>query len=165
MVVFRGETTEPFKNDMNVYGPGNFWDDLDSGDERSEDIKIAKYSPDSLYVLMLVEKDHSRDIEGDDVIGAWKTVLHVVWTSRMVALRAAALTGNANWPPTEQEKDEVAKIIGDTMLGLASVYMEFPKGNDDWVGRPQRLSIAPNQLKDLEFVGDGGHYKIRFKVQ
>ena len=45
------------------------------------------------------------------------------------------------------------------MEGLASIYMEFPKGNDDLIGAPKRVKIAPGQLVNIDFKGDGGHYQ------
>jgi hypothetical protein len=51
------------------------------------------------------------------------------------------------------------------MLGLASVYMELPKGNDDPIGNPQQVVITPaNTTPLLHFHGAGGYYRIRFKV-
>ena len=46
------------------------------------------------------------------------------------------------------------------MKGLASIYMAFPKGNDDVIA-VKRVAAGPS---NVFFAGDGGKYKITFKV-
>src|SRR5262245_32229588 len=122
------------------------------------------FRPDAVYVVMLVEEDNSRDISGAAVLGAWKSQTALTWKAVMLSQKTAALSGAGKWPPSEQQKTAAAQAIADTMQGLASFYMEVPKGNDDPIGAPQRVAIQPGQTPILDFKGDGGHYKIRFKV-
>ncbi|MBI5903803.1 MAG: hypothetical protein HZB84_10025 [Deltaproteobacteria bacterium] len=156
IVVFRGNTTPPFSSNVAVHGPGDFWDDFDSGDEWSQDIPVAKFYPSSVYVVMLVEEDVNRDISGSDVIGAWKSQTDLTWKSIMLSMGGGSLTAG--------QKASAAQGIANTMMGLSSIYMEFPKGNDDIIGAPKQIVIQEGQKPVVEFKGDGGHYKIRFKV-
>jgi hypothetical protein len=43
--------------------------------------------------------------------------------------------------------------------------MEFPKGNDDPLGGPQRIKLNPGQVQSYFFAtGDDGLYMVNFKV-
>ena len=159
MVVFRGHTTAPFASNVASWGPGEFWDDFDTGEDWSQDIAIAKWRKDAVYVVMLVEEDNNKDISGAAVLGAWKAQTALTWKAQMLTL-----LGGGPGPATEAQKQVAADAIKSVMQGLSSLYMEFPKGNDDIVGAPKRLKISPGQLPTIDFVGDGGHYRIRFKV-
>jgi len=109
---------------------------------------------------MLVEEDNARDISGAEVIGAWKSQLGLVWRGAMLSLAF----GNS-LPPSPAAAAAAAQNIAQAMLGLASVYMELPKGNDDPIGNPQQVVITPaNTTPLLHFHGAGRYYRIRFKV-
>ncbi|HEY7031068.1 MAG TPA: hypothetical protein VH482_07075 [Thermomicrobiales bacterium] len=158
-VTFRGNTTKPFDSNLGVRGPGTLWTDFDSGNVELSDVTIATYRPDAVYVVMLVERDDDRDIDGDEVLGAWRAQTHAVWVASMLSL-----LGLSPGPATESQRAVAAQNIVNAMLGLASIYLNFPKGNDDVIDVPKRIRIAPGQNVLEEFSGDGGHYRIRFKV-
>jgi hypothetical protein len=146
MVVFRGNTTAPFESNVGVHAPG-IWRDFDTGEVENNDRTIAKFVPGAVYVVMLVEEDNDRDIAGG-VIDMWKAQLALTWTAQMIA---GASPANA------------AQAIGTHMKGLASVFMEFPYGNDDILGI-KRVSAAPGMPQERTFKWDGSHYIITFKV-
>lgn len=168
MIIFRGDPKPPFSSNLGVHGPGNFWSNLDSGDLREskllrffdpDAIPIAQYFSDAVYVIMLVEEDASKDISGSEVIGAWKTVCGAAWKGALLGLR---LSGN--WPPSAAQLSTAASNVGHAMLGLASIYMEFPKGDDDVIGKPQQIVISPGKTPTHHFKGDGGYYRVRFNI-
>jgi len=159
VITFRGNTTAPFASNVGVRGPGTLWTDFDSGNLESTDVTIATFRADAVYVVMLVERDNDRDISGDEVIGAWRSQLDAAWKLTMFSLLGANPA-----PASESQRAVAAQTIVNAMLGLASIYMEFPKGNDDVIDVPKRVRIAPGQLVKHEFYGDGGHYRIAFKV-
>ena len=160
VVVFRGDPKAPFGSNVGVHGPGSVWSDFDTTEFEGTDVPIAKFFPDPVYVVMLVEEDNARDISGAEVIGAWKSQLGLVWRGAMLSLAF----GNS-LPPSPAAAAAAAQNIAQAMLGLASVYMELPKGNDDPIGNPQQVVITPaNTTPLLHFHGAGGYYRIRFKV-
>jgi hypothetical protein len=159
VVTFRGNTTKPFDSNVGVHGPGSLWTDFDSGDLEGTDVTIAMFRSDAVYVVMLVEQDNGTDISGADVVGAFKAQCDLTWKAQMLAL----LGGGAG-PANEAQRAAAAQAIANTMLGLTSIYKNFPFGNDDVVDVPKRIAIKPGQLVKQEFYGDGGHYRIAFKV-
>lgn len=170
IIIFRGDPKPPFGSNVGVHGPGwNFnegeftpglnWMDFDSGELWNPDVPIAMYFPDAVYMIMLVEEDNSRDISGAEILGAWRSQCGLVWRGALLPLQ---LSGQLPAPPAKLTT--AAQTVGQTMLGLASLYMEFPKGNDDVIGKPQQVVISPGQTPTLHFKGDGGYYRIRFKI-
>jgi len=159
MVVFRGNTIAPFDSNVAVYGPGNFWDDFDTGEDWAQDIPIAKYRTDAVYVVMVVEKDNDRDVNGPQVVGAYKAATSLTWKAQMLSL-----LGGGSGPATESQRATAANAIINTLQGLSSVYMEFPKGNDEIIGKPQRIKVPPTGGASYFFIGDGGFYQVNFKV-
>jgi hypothetical protein len=120
---------------------------------------IADFRSDAVYAVMLVEEDNSRDI-GAEVLGARKAQTALTWKTTMLAM-----LGGRPGPATEAQRASAFQGLSSTMEGLASIYMEFPTGNDDLIGAPKRVKIAPGQLVNIDFKGvDGGHYQVRFKV-
>ena len=159
LIVFRGDTIAPFNSNVKVFGPGDFWDDFDAGESRGQDIYVASYRSDSVYVVMLVERDDSKDIDSE-VLGAYRTATGLVWKSQMLSL----LAGGAG-PASDNQRTAAANAISGTMSGLASIYMEFPKGNDDPLGGPQRINLKPGHVQSYLFAtGDDGLYMVNFKV-
>ncbi|WP_435591939.1 hypothetical protein [Nocardia sp. bgisy118] len=159
MLLFRGSIPTGIglasQTEFTVTGPGGFWDEMDDGDRRSRDVPVADYDPRSLYVVQLVEKDNGRDVD-DDVIAAYRTALNGAWS--------AALTRTAGQPANERAA-VLADTVSDTLRGLHTIYMEFPKGNDDPIGRPQRLTFPNAQATPvLEFSGAAGRYRVTFKL-
>jgi hypothetical protein len=108
---------------------------------------------------MLVEQDNATDISGAEVISAWRAQLALVWQAQMFAL----LAGGAG-PATEAQRAAAGQAMVNAMQGLASLYMEFPKGNDDLIDAPKRVKVFPDQFTARNFYGDGGHYTVRFKI-
>ena len=146
MVVFRGNTTLPFNSNLGVQAPA-FWRDFDEGETSNTDRVIATFVPGAVYVVMLVEEDNDRDIAGD-VIDFWRSQTDLTWKAQMIAGAKPA---------------DAAQAIKTTMSGLASVFMEFPKGNDDVI-EVGRIIAAPGVPTTRHFKGDGADYEITFKV-
>ncbi len=159
LVIFRGNTTGNFDNNVGVHGPGGFWDDFDTGEVRNLDKAIAQYFPDSVYVTMLIEEDNDRDISGAEVIGAWKAQAALTWNATMLSFQQAGM-----FPLSTQRKAYAARKVGDALKGLASIYTNFPFGNDERIDQPKQIVISPGQTPVIAFNGDGGRYKVRFKI-
>lgn len=159
LVIFRGNTTGDFDSNVGVHGPGVAWGDFDSGEVRGNDVVIAQYFPGSVYVSMLIEKDDGRDISGAEVLGAWKAQTALTWKATMFAFQQAGM-----FPLSAQRKADAARKVGDAMKGLASIYTNFPFGNDDRIDQPKQIVIQPGQKPVIAFNGDGGRYKVRFKI-
>jgi hypothetical protein len=161
LVVFRGDPKPPFNSNLGVHGPGQPWSDFDTGELDPTDVSIAKFFPDAVYVVMLVEEDDGRDLSGSDIIDNWKLKCGIAWRNAMLSIAAGG-----HLPPTPALAAAAAQSVGDAMRELAKTDMEFPTGNDDPIGSPQQVVIAPGQTPTLVFKsGDGGVYRIRFKVQ
>jgi len=161
MIAFRGNTTPPFDSNVAVKGPGNFWDDFDTGEPWNQDIPIAMYRPDAVYVVMLVEQDSGRDI-GDKSLGLWKTITDGDWKGTMISQLAA------NLPPNQEPQMTAAAVsMINAFKGAADATIRAPKDPDDTLGAPQRLIVSPGNPRTLEFKEKGGtgHYRVRFKVQ
>jgi hypothetical protein len=160
MMIFRGNTTSPYDSNVGVIGPGNFWDDLDAGEVRKRDIEIAKYRPDAVYVVQLIERDSGRDIDAT-ALGLWRMWADVAWKAAMASQAFAGLpTGG------EAQRQAGAHAVAQSFLGSASATIRAPYDPDDLIDAPKRLVVAPGEPSWLEFKekdGDG-HYKILFKV-
>jgi len=159
IITFRGRTTAPFNSNVGVKLLGSYT----TGSKSTTDRVIAMFQSDAVYVVMLVEKDHDRDIAGDEVLGIWRSQTDLVWKATMLSQLSSG-----NWPPSEAQKNAAAQAIGNTMNGLASIYMSFPKGDDDIIDSPKRLKISSGEKPVLHFVSppskEDAHYDITFKV-
>ena len=160
VVAFRGNTTAPFQSNVRMHGPGTYWDDFDHGETQTRDVSIAQSGEDRAIVVMLVEEDNARDLSSSKVKSAWRTAADVVWKAQMLSVFAATLGA----PPTEAHTREAATAVGEAMEGLSLFLMSFPIGNDDLIGRPQQVVVDSGSIATQEFVGDGGRYRVRFKI-
>jgi hypothetical protein len=151
LITFRGNTTTPFASNVAVAGPGNFWDDFDAGEERDQDIPVAMFRPDAVYVVMLMDQDSGRDVAGDR-LALWKKETDLVWKSMM---GAGAST------------DAAAEQIKNAFKALTGTPFGIPFDPDDKMGEAQRLLIAPGQTPTLHFneMDGEGRYKVRFKIK
>jgi hypothetical protein len=143
LMIFRGETIKPFNSNVGVHGPEGFWGDFDTGQLRNTDVAVAKFFSTSAYVVMLVEEDHARDISGAEVLGEWRFQCGATWRAAMISLGTPVLVGQ---PASPAQVAAACKDVGNTMQGLCSIYMSFPKGDDDAIGAPQQVKIAPGQM-------------------
>lgn len=160
MLLFRGEIpTGPglaSRTEFTVTGPGAFWDEMDDGDRRTRDVRIATYGAPAVYVVQPIERDNGRDL-GSSEAAAYRSALDLAWTGAL-----ARTIGQ----PSAQRRDSLARYVSDALQGLNTIYMGVPKlGNDDPIGRPQRLSLPTRQSTAvLHFRGADGHYRVTFKV-
>ncbi|MGW6424881.1 hypothetical protein ACWF82_19580 [Nocardia sp. NPDC055053] len=139
-----------------VRGPGDYWNNFTNGDTRNRDIAIAAYEPESLYIVSLIEEDADRDVDGDTE-SAYRSVLDAAWTAAL-----ARTVGQSN----SHRVEVLASAITEAFHGLNGKFMDVPFGDDDWLGRPQRLVLPPNSLQAvMNFKGDGGRYQATFKVE
>jgi hypothetical protein len=143
------------QTEFTVHGGYDFWTNFETGETHRGDVVIAAHDPKSLYIVQLIEKDNGRDVV-DGVRRLYKQILEGQWAlvlSRTIAqpdaVRAAIGT----------------RVISETLRGLNDNAMEFPTGNDDEIGAPQRLSLqASNPAAVVNFAGDGGRYRATIKV-
>ena len=162
LIMFTGITRPPFNSELNSIGPSSAWQDFDTGQARNLDVGVAITDPDAVYVAMLVEEDASKDVAGDAVIGAWRTQTDLVWRSIMLGSLAG---GN----PTTSEASKKMGFAGirNALNGLASIYMEFPKGDDDVIGT-ERVTITEfGQSQTVRFRSpsdqEDATYHVTFK--
>jgi hypothetical protein len=160
IVIFRGECVPPFASNVGVIGPGPHWTNMSTDDFRGADVGLAAATPNSVYAVMLVDEDSSRDISGDAVIGAWRAQTALVWKSVMLGRVAGKL-------PTSNEAGRAAGFaaIQSTMQGLSSLYMEFPKGDDDVLGVKRVTITAPGSTQKIRFRSNAedATYDVTFK--
>lgn len=159
LVVFRGSTVAPFDSQLGSIGPGSPWSDISSGDHRTTDVDIAATSADSVYAVMMVDKDSSKDIDGSAVVGAWNMQTALTWKSIMLSHVVAGTPTNSS----------VAKNAGfagikNTLNGLASIYMEFPKGDDDVIDVKRVTISTVGQKEEIEFFSPSSEEDARYKV-
>lgn len=160
LAVFRGNATAPFDSNLVSIGPGTAWADFDTGETHTADVTIAKTRPDAVYAIMMIEKDKGKDISGDEVLGVWKAQTGLAWKTTMLSFAVAG-------QPTNSATAKTAgfNAVKTAMTGLASLYMSFPKGDDDLI-RVRRVNIvSPGQTETLRFRSDAedATYDVTFK--
>jgi hypothetical protein len=165
LIVFRGRTNAPFDSNVATTGPGSeaFWGDFDDGEVRNTDRTIANFQADAVYAVMMVDKDDGKDIAGDEVLGLWRAQSDLAWKAQMFAqLQAGHATSSA------AAKQAGFNAVKNVFLGLASIDMDFPKGNDDRLGPVKRLTITPSTRPEVTFFSpeseEDAKYSVRFKV-
>lgn len=160
LLVFRGSTQPPFHNSMSVIHPSAF-NDFDDGESRGNDIQIGRYFDTSEYVVALLERDADNDFldNGAEYIDLVRAQANLAWVTRMGALSIAG--GGIS----ESQRETSADIVITAIEGTAGLATTWPVGDDDKIGRTKRLKIAPGQEPVLAFSGNGGNYRIRFKVK
>jgi hypothetical protein len=167
LIIFRGRTTAPFDSNLASTGPGDPalpflapWADFDTGETHGWDVSIAMTQADAVYAVMMVEKDSGKDITGKEVLAVWRAQTDLTWKATMLGFAAAGQSTSS-----AAAKAAGFNAVRDTMLGLASIYMEFPKGDDDVI-RVRRVTIVtPGQSQKLRFRSDAedATYDVTFK--
>lgn len=162
LIVFQGRTVAPFASGLNSIGPGSAWSDFDTGETHHTDVRVASTNPDGVYAVMMVEKDSSKDIQGNAVVGAWKAQTDLVWKSVMLGMVAGGMpTG------TEAARNAGFAAIRNALNGLASLYMEFPKGDDDVIDVKRVTISQPGQSQTIRFRSpsnkEDATYDVTFK--
>jgi hypothetical protein len=162
LIVFQGRTVAPFATGLNSIGPGNFWDDFDTGEVENTDHRVASTNADAVYAVMMVEEDAAKDITGDEVLGAWRAQTDLVWKSIMLSMVAGGI-------PTGTEASRSAAFAGirSALNGLASIYMSFPKGNDDVIDVRRVTITQSGQSQMIRFRSpsdkEDATYRVTFK--
>lgn len=159
LIIFRGRKVAPFESNVGVVGPGAAWADFEDGDERGADVKIAATTSNSVYAVMMIDQDSGKDISGDAVINAWRTITATVWKSTMLGFVAAGQDPNSAASGTEG-----FKTIKKTLESLASIF----RTDDDVIDVKRVMISNPSQGSQmLEFhspVNDEhGRYDVWFK--
>jgi hypothetical protein len=158
LMLFRGELPAAGgiqgNTEFTVTGPGTFWDDMSTYDVRKRDCKVSRYDRRSVYVVQLIERDNGRDVKGS-VESAYRSALDIAWTGAL-----ARTVGRSD----DDRRAPLIQTIKEAMRGLNTLYMEFPKGNDDWIGSPKELAVRADSLITIDFKGDGGRYRVGVKV-
>ncbi len=161
LIGFIGRTVPPFRSALGSFGPGSAWSDFDTGETHHTDVNTGLFSAfDAVYAVMMVEKDSSKDVSGDAVVGAWRAQTDLVWKSIMLGMVAGGIaTGTA------AARNTGFAGIRTALNGLASIYMEFPKGDDDVID-VQRVTITnPGQSQTIRFRSNSedATYDVTFK--
>ncbi len=160
LLVFRGSIKAPFNNSMSVIHPPSFAD-FDDGESRGNDIQIARFFNNSEYIVALMERDADNDFldNGGKSLDLIRAQSNLAWVTRMGAVTLAG--GSVSENDRKSATDIVITAIHAT-IGLATTW---PIGDDDKIGAAKRLKIAPGQEPVLPFNGNGGNYRIRFKIK
>lgn len=161
LIAFIGRTVPPFRSALGSLGPGSAWSDFDTGETHHTDVNTGLFSAsDALYVVMMVEKDSGKDIDGDAVVGAWRAQSDLIWKSIMLSMVAGGIPTN-----TEAARNSGFTGIKNAFNGLASIYMEFPKGNDDIIDIRRVTITNPGQSQTLRFHSEDedATYDVTFK--
>ncbi len=160
LIVFRGNTTSPFNSGLNAVGPGAPWDDFDTGEASNTDVSLAQSNSNAVYAIMMVELDDGKDITGSEVLGAWRAQTDLIWKSIMLGFVAGG-------QPTTSEAAKSAgfSAIRNALNGLASLYMNFPKGNDDVlaVRRVTAVNSGSSQVIRFRPEAEDATYDVTFK--
>ena len=161
LITFRGRTKPPFDSGLSSIGPANFWDDFDSGEKENTDHAVAKSFEDAVYAVMMVENDAGKDITGDEVVSAWKAQTALTWKSIMMSFATADLETTS-----QKAKDAGFEGIKNAMKGLASVYMEFPFGDDDVIAVKRVNVLKKGESETIRFASkaENARYDVTFKV-
>jgi hypothetical protein len=160
MVLFRGFTTAPFSSAIAVRGPGNYWTDFDAGEPWNQDIDIAGWSADSVYLVMLMEQDDGTDVTGG-TLNMIKTATAATWSMQMLSMTLA----NNGGPITAAQQATAAQAVKSAMEGGLGPELPWPFSNSqDSVIETKRIIIAPGQVPSFFFHGEGGLYSVWFKV-
>ena len=153
----------PFRSALRSIGPGAAWSDFDTGETHHSDVSTQLVSAsDAVYVAMLVEKDSGKDISGTAVVSAWAAQTDLIWKSIMLGLVAGGLSTGS-----ESAKNSGFVAIRNAMHGLASLYMEFPKGDDDVLDVERVTITAPGSSQKIRFRSnvEDATYDVTFKHQ
>ncbi len=163
LIAFIGRTVAPFRSALRSIGPGGAWSDFDTGETHTSDVSAELFSAsDAVYAVMMVEKDSSKDITGSAVVGAWQAQTDLIWKSIMLGMVAGGIATGT----------EAAKITGfagirNALNGLASIYMEFPKGDDDVIDVERVTITNPGQSQTIRFRSPSNQedatYDVTFK--
>ncbi|MFY9270706.1 MAG: hypothetical protein WAO55_13270 [Candidatus Manganitrophaceae bacterium] len=161
LIVFQGRTVPPFASGLGVIAR-TAWNDFDAGETQGADVRVASTNSDGVYAVMMVERDDGRDITGDAVVGAWKTQTDLTWKSIMLGMVAGGIpTG------TEEAKNAGFAGIRNALDGLSSLYMEFPKGNDDKIDIERVTISQAGQSQTIRFRSpsdkEDATYDVTFK--
>lgn len=159
LVVFQGRTVLPFASTLSSIGPGRTWQDFDTGETHSADVRVAPTNADAVYAVMMIEKDDGKDIQGA-VVDAFRTATDLVWRSLMLGILASGRPTNA-----EPAKAAGFASIRTTLNGLTAVYTEFPKGNDDVLDIKRVTITAAGQSQTIRFRSgpEDATYDVTFK--
>ena len=96
---------------------------------------------------------------GAEYIDLVRAQANLAWVTRMGALSIAG--GGIS----ESQRETSADIVITAIEGTVGLATTWPVGDDDKIGRAKRLKIAPGQEPVLAFSGNGGNYRIRFKIK
>jgi hypothetical protein len=161
MVVFRGRMTPPFNSNVGIVAPANFWVDFDDGELWPVPKFIAGFSSDSVYVVLLMERDSGNDINNEDDIKTWKSITGAVWRAQRLSQTVAFL------PDNEAQRNAAANKVIESFGWALNTTSHFPEDPDDKMGEPRRLVISPGQgpppMSFKESPPDGV-YKVKFKI-
>jgi hypothetical protein len=139
-------STPTKKGDVKVIG-SQAWENLSTNSFRGQDVTLdSAFNPQDFYTITMVERDNGKDITGADLDNVRNTfaTLWQTWGVNVQGLTDSQIFDHIRQP--------MNSVIGGA-------------GNDDLVGSTKLLPkpSAGNSTK-LEFIGDGGDYKVAFKL-
>jgi hypothetical protein len=161
LIIFRGSTEAPFSSSMSIVHPSAF-SDFDDGESRGNDIQLARYFDNRVYVVALVERDADNDFLDNNgrALDLMRAQSGLAWVTTMGGL---ALSGSAR--PSAAQRERAAEVVATAINGVVGLTTTWPVGDDDAIGGARYLRITPGQEPTLRFREDGGDYSIRFKIK
>jgi hypothetical protein len=144
-VILIGKTRYPFTN--TVKSISWFWEDIDKGETVSIPFAVdSQVDADSLILVTMMEKD-----DGTDIVGKQLTKVRN-WMSTMFDLWVGKVMGMSKQEQAERLIPEMKEAIDNYRTNddiVNTHFLDFADGSTD---------------KILIFVGDGGKYKVSFKL-
>jgi hypothetical protein len=168
-IVFRGRMAAPFNSNVGIVEGGTVWDDFDDDDEWTNlplevflgnEKRLAGFTADSVYVVLLMEQDSGNDSNNRDDLARWRNITSLAWRTVRGAQTLAGL------PDSAATRTAAANAVADgfeTARGATQI-LEDP---DDEMGPPRRLVVTPGTRTTMNFneVPPDGRYRVSFIVK
>jgi len=163
LISFIGRTVAPFSSALGTLGPGSAWNDFETGETVNQDVNTGLFTAsDAVYAVMMVERDSSKDISGNEVVGNWRARTDLAWKSIMLGFALGNLPTGTN-----AAKDAGFAAIRNTLNGLADQHMGFPFGDDDVIDVKRVTITQPGQSQTIMFRSPSNQedatYHVTFK--
>ena len=89
-----------------------------------------------------------------------RTQAHVAWTTH---LGAELLGGNDDLDAEDRER--AARRVVAAINGALGLALTWPAGDDDLIHGARYIPMRPGQEPLVSWIGEGGSYRIRFKIK
>jgi hypothetical protein len=147
LVLLIGRRSSPKKEaEVRVVGPGGVWSNLETGDPpRNTDVPLdSNYQPNDFYMVAMVEQDAGSDVSASKLDMQFEPL----WKAFGVNVTNAT---------DETIATNLTHFLNHFIGGA---------GDDELVGSVRLLKKPkPGKPSSMRFQGDGGDYKVWFKLK